>query len=369
VGVGQRPVEDVGVSPDFWRGKRVLVTGHTGFKGSWLTLWLLHMGAEVQGLGLGPPTDPSLHALARLGDEVPAHEVDIRDGQRVADAVAAANPEVLFHMAAQPLVRRSLRDPIETFAANVMGTAHVLEAGRHQDDLRVLVNVTSDKCYANREWEWGYRENEAMGGGDPYSASKGCAELVTAAYRKSFLGNGDGMRLASARAGNVIGGGDWAEDRLIPDLIRGAEAGTAVVVRFPQAVRPWQHVLNPLSGYLMLAEAAWADPAFADAFNFGPADEDAQPVGWLVERFLSRWPGELEVEFGDSTAPPEAGLLKLDSARARTRLGWRPAWAMDEGLDATIAWYAAHAEGADPRAVTLDQVSAFMAAGAGRGIA
>jgi CDP-glucose 4,6-dehydratase len=226
----------------------------------------------------------------------------------------------------------------------------------------VLINVTSDKCYENREWEWGYREIEPMGGADPYSASKGCSELVTAAYRRSFFAGDDAPRVASARAGNVIGGGDWAEDRVIPDLVRGALAGEPVAVRSPEALRPWQHVLSPLSGYLALAEAAWADRSFADAFNFGPPDNDAQPVRWLVQRFVDRWPGEVEVEMGEGSAPSEARLLKLDSSRARVRLGWNPVWMVEQAIDATIEWYAAYSEGIDPREMALGQISAFAAA-------
>jgi CDP-glucose 4,6-dehydratase len=349
----------------WWRGRRVLVTGHTGFKGAWLALWLLELGADVHGLGLGPPSDPSLYALARLADDVPSHEVDVRDAARVAEVVAQVQPEVLFHLAAQPLVRRSLEEPLETFAANVMGTANVLEAARRAEELRVVVNVTSDKCYENREWEWAYREIEPMGGADPYSASKGCAELVTNAYRRSFFSADGVLRLASARAGNVIGGGDWATDRVVPDLVRGALDGQPVAVRSPAALRPWQHVLSPLSGYLALARAAWEDRAFADAFNFGPPDNDARPVSWLVEQFVERWPGDVQVDMADGSAPNEAKLLKLDSSRARARLGWDPGWTTDEALDATVEWYAAHSQGADARELTLKQIAAFRASSPG----
>jgi CDP-glucose 4,6-dehydratase len=352
----------IGTGDDWWRGRRVLVTGHTGFKGSWLLLWLLELGADVHGLGLAPPTDPSLYALTGLADDAPSHNVDIRDAGRVADVVAQVKPEVIFHLAAQPLVRRSLEDPLETFAANVMGTAHVLDAARRVDDVRVVINVTSDKCYENREWEWGYREMEPMGGTDPYSASKGCAELVTAAYRRSFFSSDGAPRIASARAGNVIGGGDWATDRIVPDLVRGALDGQVVAVRSPDAERPWQHVLSPLSGYLLLARTAWDDAAFADAFNFGPLDNEARPVRWVVERFLDRWPGEVEVEMADGSAPGESRLLKLDSSRARAKLGWEPSWTVDQALDAAVDWYAAVAGGSDARELTLAQISAFSAA-------
>ena len=350
------------VDPGFWRGRRVLVTGHTGFKGTWLVLWLQSMGAEVTGLAPGPPTDPSLFALARAGELCDDHHGDVRDVGAVDRAFAASRPEVVLHMAAQPLVRRSFREPAETYEINVMGTVNVLDAVRRHEGVRAVVNVTSDKCYENREWEWGYRENEPMGGHDPYSSSKGCSELVTAAFRSSFFGDPDGPRLASARAGNVIGGGDWGEDRLVPDMMRGALAGTTIEIRRPDAIRPWQHVLNPLSGYLVLAQALSEDPSFATGFNFGPADEDARPVAWIVDRLSERWPGPLDWKIDPGPHPHEAGWLKLDSSRARARLGWRPRWGLGETLDAIVDWYTALQAGADPRETTLAQIDAFYSA-------
>ncbi len=348
----------MGVEAAFWSARRVLVTGNTGFKGSWLTLWLRRLGADVTGLADAVPTEPSLYRLAALGDDVPQHWVDVRDADGVAAAVRAVRPEIVIHMAAQPMVRRSFASPLQTYAVNVMGSAHVLDAVRTCDDTRVVVNVTTDKCYENREWEWGYREDEPMGGHDPYSSSKGCAELVTAAYRSSFLAE-RGVRVASARAGNVIGGGDWGEDRLVPDIMRGALAGQAIPIRRPDAVRPWQHVLNPLHGYLTLAQAAWDDPAHATAYNFGPDDADAQPVAAVVERLSERWDGPLAIVTDEGPHPHEATYLKLDSSRAKARLGWRPTWDLARGLDATAQWYLALRDGAPAADTTDAQIRRF----------
>ncbi len=349
------------IDPRFWRGRRVLVTGHTGFKGAWLALWLQDLGAEVTGFGGPAPTEPSLFAAANVADGLREHlEGDVRDAQAVDAAVRASRAEVVFHLAAQALVRRGLREPVETYAVNVMGTAHVLDAVRRLgDDVRAVVSVTSDKCYANREWEWPYREDEPLGGKDPYSSSKACQELVTAAYRDSLLAGRD-VRVATARAGNVIGGGDWAEDRLVPDLVRAAAAGRPLAVRAPDAVRPWQHVLSPLCGYLQLAErlAGGGGEAFATAFNFGPDADDARPVRWVVERLLDGWPEPVEVEWG-AGAPDEAGVLRVDSSRARARLGWTPGWDLAAGLESTAQWYAAHAAGEDPRGLVLRQIERY----------
>jgi CDP-glucose 4,6-dehydratase len=341
----------------FWRGRRVLVTGHTGFKGSWLALWLQELGAEVTGFSDSVPTEPSLFELARVGAGLRDLRGDVRDAAAVQDAVAGA--EVVLHLAAQPLVRRSYQDPRETFEVNVMGTVNVLEAVRAEPGVRVVVNVTSDKCYENREWEWAYREDEPMGGKDPYSASKGAAELVTAAYRRSFFAGPAGPRLASARAGNVIGGGDWGEDRLLPDVVRATLAGRPVAVRNPASVRPWQHVLNPLSGYLALARALWDEPAHAGAWNFGPSEDEARPVRWVLERLAARWEGSLTWSHDDGEHPPEAHYLKIDSSRARARLGWQPGWSLEQALDSIVDWYASLATGADMRTVTLEQIGAF----------
>jgi CDP-glucose 4,6-dehydratase len=340
----------------FWKGRRVLVTGHTGFKGTWLTLWLLRQGAEVKGIATGVPTEPSLYALTRVGDDAETLEADVRDPAAVARAVSEARPEVLVHMAAQPLVRLSYERPVDTYAINVMGTAHVLEAARRVDDLRALLVVTSDKCYENRGSAEPYREDAPLGGRDPYSSSKACAELVTAAYRQSF---GEGPAIASARAGNVIGGGDWSPDRLVPDVMAAALEGRAVKIRNPDAIRPWQHVLNPLSGYLALCERLWESRDYAEAWNFGPAEEDCRPVRALVERLASEWGEGLRWEADDGPNPPEAAVLKVDSSKARGRLGWEPAWGLDEAAASIVAFYRGHAAGGDVRALVLDQIEAF----------
>ncbi|MDR3220765.1 MAG: CDP-glucose 4,6-dehydratase, partial [Candidatus Accumulibacter sp.] len=290
----------------FWQGKRVLLTGHTGFKGSWLALWLSRLGAQVTGFALPPPTEPSLFDLARIGECLSSVIADIRDADAIHQAVREAQPEIIFHLAAQPLVRQSYLDPVETYATNVMGLVHLFEAVRQSGSARALVNVTSDKCYENREWLWGYREDETLGGHDPYSNSKACAELVTAAYRKSFFNRQDPpIFVATARAGNVIGGGDWARDRLLPDILNAIAAGTPVRIRHPDAIRPWQHVLEPLRGYLMLAEQLYRDgAACARAWNFGPADEDARPVRWIVERIAAKWPDKIRWEIDPPADPP-----------------------------------------------------------------
>jgi CDP-glucose 4,6-dehydratase len=348
------------VDPGFWRDRRVLVTGHSGFKGAWLALWLQSLGAHVTGFSWGLPTQPSLHVLARVGEGMDSLDGDVRDADSVTRAVVASDPEVIVHMAAQSLVRRSFTQPRETYATNVMGTVNVLDAVRqHGANVRAVVIVTSDKCYENREWEWGYREDEPMGGHDPYSNSKGCAELVTNAFRGSFFSDSDGPRIASARAGNVIGGGDWGEDRLVPDIMRAALADEPARVRNPNSIRPWQHVLNPLSGYLVLAQALHESVEHATGWNFGPAEEDARPVGWLVERLAELWPSELRWTLDDGPHPHEARYLKLDSSRARMRLGWRPQVGLPQALASIVEWYQALREGSDMHAVTLGQIEAF----------
>ncbi|MGA2320199.1 MAG: CDP-glucose 4,6-dehydratase [Solirubrobacteraceae bacterium] len=353
------------VDPGFWQGRRVLLTGHTGFKGAWLALWLQSLGARVTGFSSDLPSTPSLYELARVGEGMESVMGDVREHGAIAAAVVGAAPEVVLHMAAQSLVRRSFEKPRETYETNVMGTVNVLDAVRVSGkDVRVIVNVTSDKCYENREWEWGYREEEPMGGHDPYSSSKGASELVTSAFRRSFFSVPEGPRLASARAGNVIGGGDWGEDRLVPDLMRAALAGERVQVRNPNSIRPWQHVLNPLSGYLLLAQALWQEPAHACGWNFGPPEQDARPVGWIVERVAALWTEELRWERAGGRHPHEARYLKLDSSRARTRLGWRPLLGLDAALEATVGWYRQLKGGADMRAVTLGQIETFQYAGA-----
>lgn len=345
-----------------WQGRRVLVTGHTGFKGSWLSLWLHALGAKVTGFALPPPTRPSLFEAARISELIDHVEGDVRDMAAVRKVVEDARPEVIFHLAAQPLVRLSYEEPVGTYATNVMGTVHVLEAARTVPGVAAVVCVTSDKCYENREWIWPYRENDPMGGHDPYSSSKGCAELVVAAYRNSFF-RGSGPALASVRAGNVIGGGDWAADRLLPDLIRAFEAGVPPLIRSPDAVRPWQHVLEALGGYLLIADRLMgAEAQFADAWNFGPADDDARPVSWIVERMGAAWGNGAGDPLADTgPRPHEAGLLRLDCSKARAALGWRPALTLDRALDWIVTWHKATGTGQDARAVTLSQIADYAA--------
>jgi CDP-glucose 4,6-dehydratase len=347
-------VADVDVEPAFWRGRRALVTGHTGFKGSWLSLWLASLGAEVTGVADGLPTRPSLYEILGLDTDVNWVRADVRDSQALACAVREAKPEVVFHLAAQPIVRRSFAAPRETYEVNVMGTVNLLEAVRAADGVRAVVAITSDKCYENRGRP--LREEDELGGHDPYSSSKAAAELVIAGWRRAFFGSPDAPRLASTRAGNVIGGGDWALDRLVPDVMRAALDGRPVAVRSPHATRPWQHVLNPLRGYLMLAQALCEDRAFAAAWNFGPAPEDAMPVSRLLDRLSEMWPEGIDWRADEGEHPPEDLTLALDSTRARERLGWAPRWDLDRALAAIVEWYRAYRHGADMRAVTLAQL-------------
>lgn len=351
---------------DFWAGKRVLVTGHTGFKGGWLTLWLTQLGAEVTGYALPPPTNPSIFELARLSELIDHVEGDVRDLPHLTEVVARTRPDVVFHLAAQALVRASYQQPVETMAVNVMGTVNVLEAVRQTGGVRAVLCITSDKCYENREWHWGYRENEAMGGHDPYSASKGCAELVVAAYRNSFfppdcIGR-HGTAVASARAGNVIGGGDWALDRLIPDIVRALGAGQLPLIRRPNSVRPWQHVLDPLSGYLQLAAQLWSGRAdCAGGWNFGPHDEDARPVSWIADRLCELWGDGAGWERDAAEHPHEANWLKLDISKARQALGWSPTWRLDDALAEIVTFNRALGRGADMRATALGHIERFQA--------
>lgn len=349
-----------------WKGRSVFVTGHTGFKGSWLCLLLEELGARVSGFALPPPTEPSLFDAADIGQTITSVIGDVRDYEAVLEAMRAARPEVVFHLAAQPLVRYSYDHPVETYATNVMGTVHVLEAVRALGSVKAVVAVTSDKCYENREWVYPYRETDPMGGHDPYSSSKGCSELVAAAYRASYFSpsrlSEHGTALATVRAGNVIGGGDWAADRLIPDLVRAFETNTSPVIRSPGAVRPWQHVLEALAGYVDIAERLLSGEArFADAWNFGPADEDARPVAWIANRMADAWGVESGWRDWQGEVPHEAGLLKLDCSKARAELGWRPTLTLQEALQTIVTWHKAVASGEHPREVSVGQIRAFLA--------
>jgi CDP-glucose 4,6-dehydratase len=328
------------VNPTFWNGKKVFITGHTGFKGSWLSLWLQSMGAFVKGYALEPNTNPNLFTEANVTKNMDSEIGDITDLNHISESMKAFNPDILIHMAAQPLVRRSYKDPVLTYATNVMGTVNVLEVARKCTNLKAIVSVTTDKCYENKEWAWGYRENEPMGGHDPYSSSKGCAELVTAAYRKSFFNENNTAFLASARAGNVIGGGDWAEDRLIPDILRAFEKNEPVIVRNPLSTRPWQHVLEPLSGYLVLAQHLFDEgSSFAEGWNFGPKDLDCKPVSWILDKMANNWGNGAKWELDKNNNPHEAGFLKLDCSKAAMRLNWSPKWNLENTLESIINWH------------------------------
>jgi CDP-glucose 4,6-dehydratase len=348
----------------FWRGRRVFLTGHTGFKGSWLALWLTDMGARVTGYALTPPTSPSLYEVAGIADGMEPVIGDVRDAAHLTAALRQAAPEVVLHLAAQPLVLESYRDPVGTYATNVMGTVHLLEAVRQCPGVQAVVNVTTDKCYENREWVWGYRESEPMGGYDPYSSSKGCSELVTAAYRNSFFPPASydrhGVAVATARAGNVFGGGDWAADRLVPDILRAFLAGKPAALRNPDSVRPWQHVLEPLAAYLLLAEKLATDgTAYAEGWNFGPREADARPVEWIARTMCDEWGGEAAYAVQRVEQPHEANYLKLDCSKAAARLGWRPRWDLRQGLVRTVEWTKAYRDGADMRRISLGQIRDF----------
>ena len=350
----------------FWKGRNVLVTGHTGFKGSWLCLWLDALGSKVTGLALDPPTQPNLFQQAAVASSIRSVLVDIRDFPRLKAVVAECRPEVIIHMAAQSVVRRGYEDPIETYSSNVMGTVHLFEALRQLKHPCTVVNVTSDKCYENREFLWGYRENEPMGGHDPYSNSKGCAELVTSAFRDSYfppesLGQ-HGVALASARAGNAVGGGDWTSDQLIPDLMRAFLAGSPCEIRNPCATRPWQFVLEPLRGYLMLAERLYEDATkFASGWNFGPADSDARPVSWIAEKLARSWGNNASWRRDETTHPHEAHFLKLDASKAKALLNWHPVLPLHQALEWIVEWYRGYQAGADLRRLTCSQIERYEA--------
>ncbi len=347
------------MKPAFWSGKRVFLTGHTGFKGSWLSLWLQQLGAHVTGYALDAPTQPSLFDVAQVCESMQSVHGDLRDLPALLRAMQAAQPEIAIHMAAQSLVRLSYDTPVETFATNVMGTVHLLEAVRQTPGVKAVVNVTTDKCYENKEWAWGYRENEPMGGFDPYSNSKGCSELVTSAYRRSFFQD-TGVAVASARAGNVIGGGDWASDRLVPDILRAFQQNQPVIIRNPHATRPWQHVLEPLSGYLTLAEHLFTKgQVFAEGWNFGPNDDDAQPVQWIVEHMVNRWGNGASWRQDGGEHPHEANYLKLDISKAKARLNWQPRWPLATALENVLSWHQAYLASTSMHEFTMQQIASY----------
>jgi CDP-glucose 4,6-dehydratase len=355
------------VNREFWKGKRVLITGHTGFKGSWLCMLLKSLGAEISGYALEPPTDPNLFTLCSIGSFVNSTISDIRDFESLLRKIEIENPEIVIHMAAQPLVRLSYEEPVLTYQTNIIGTINLLEAVRvsKSKSIRVLINVTTDKCYENKEWLWPYRENEPLGGYDPYSSSKACSEIVTAAYRNSFFNRGEynnhHLSIATARAGNVIGGGDWAADRLIPDIVRSILKNEKIIVRNPDAIRPWQHVLEPLVGYLMLSERLYVDGfSFAEAWNFGPKEDDSKSVKWIVEKFCSKWGRNASYELDNQVHPHEANYLKLDHSKAKEKLNWDPKWNLDKALDSIIEFTGAYVRGDDLRDICISQITDYL---------
>ncbi len=358
------------VSPDnafdknFWSGRRVFLTGHTGFKGGWLSLWLASMGAVTRGYSLDPATNKNFFNICGVKDVLDDIRGDIRDYSKLKESLSDFAPEIVFHLAAQPLVRLSYEDPLGTFQTNVIGTANVLQAIRDVPSVRAVVSVTTDKCYENKEWLWGYRETDPLGGYDPYSSSKACAEIVSAAFRQSYFQSSGSAGLhcgiATARAGNVIGGGDWSMDRLVPDMVRAFVAGEPVSIRRPNAIRPWQHVMEPIAGYLTIAQRLFTgDARFATAYNFGPSDDDARPVSWIVERLVQSWQGGASWRLDPDPGVHEAGYLKLDSSRARAELGWKPRMTLDVALNRVVSWYKAELEGEDMHRFTLEQIRQY----------
>ena len=349
------------IDKNFWKGKKVFLTGHTGFKGSWLSLWLQDMGVLVKGYSLEVNTNPALFTHANVAAEMQSEIGDIRNLEQLTESMVSFNPDILIHMAAQPLVRLSYQEPVDTYTINVIGTVNVLEAARKCSNLKAIVSVTTDKCYENKEWEWGYRENEPMGGHDPYSSSKGCVELVTSAYRRSFFSSEDTASLASARAGNVIGGGDWAEDRLIPDILKAFERSEPVVIRNPLSTRPWQHVLEPLSGYLVLAQELFLNgDNFAEGWNFGPKDEDCKPVSWILDQMVKYWGNNASWSLDKNNNPHEAGFLKLDCSKASNRLKWNPKWNLQLTLKSIVDWHQLYASGGDLKKQCLKEINNFI---------
>jgi CDP-glucose 4,6-dehydratase len=346
------------INREFWKGKRVFLTGHTGFKGSWLSLWLASMGVEVKGYALNPPTSPSLFNEAKIDSIIDSQIADIRDQNTLHESMTGFNPDILIHMAAQPLVRYSYDAPIETYEVNVIGTAKVLEVARICPNLKAIINITTDKCYENDGRVEGYKENDPMGGYDPYSSSKGCAELVVSSYRRSFLQD-QGIGIASVRAGNVIGGGDWADDRLIPDILRSFEKNKPVLIRNPKATRPWQHVLEPLSGYLILAQNLYKEQKkYSEGWNFGPNEKDVQPVDWILDEMISKWP-DSSWRLDSESSPHEAGFLKLDILKAKSKLGWSPVWELSHTLEKIINWHQAWLSKEDIQTVCLAEIKEY----------
>ncbi len=354
-------VVEVGMlNSEFWKGKKVFLTGHTGFKGGWTVLWLKKLGAVVKGYALAPNTEPSLFEVSKIADGIESHIGDVRDLDTLGQSMSDFDPEIVIHMAAQPLVLASYTNPVETYQTNVMGTVNLFEAVRTCESVKAVINVTSDKCYRNNEWVWGYRENEPMGGYDPYSSSKGCSELVTSAYRQSFFLDRTSVSIGSARAGNVIGGGDWSCDRLIPDTLRAFNLGEPVIIRNPLATRPWQHVLEPISGYLTLAQKLYfSDCDYAEGWNFGPNDEGNKSVGEVLDYLVAQWPSDVSWLPDKRAQPHEAQLLKLDISKAQKRLKWSPSWDLNKALDTIIKWHFAWVNGEDMRVVTLNQIRDF----------
>jgi len=348
------------VNKKFWKSKKVFLSGHTGFKGSWVSLWLQSMGAIVKGYSLEPNTKPNLFTEANVEENMNSEFGDIRNLNQISKSMLDFNPDILIHMAAQPLVRLSYQEPVDTYTTNVIGTVNVLEAARGCPNLKAIVSVTTDKCYENNEWDWGYRENEPMGGHDPYSSSKGCAELVTSAYRRSFFNSEDTASLASARAGNVIGGGDWADDRLIPDILKAFEKSESVVIRNPISTRPWQHVLEPLSGYLVLAQELFENgKEYAEGWNFGPKDEDCQPVNWILDKMVANWGEGASWELDKNNNPHEAGFLKLDCSKASNRLKWQPKWSLQQTLKLIIEWHQVYVNKGDVKEQCLTEIKKY----------
>lgn len=353
------------IKKEFWDRKKVFITGHTGFKGSWLSLWLASLGAKVTGYALDPPTVPSLYDLCKIGELINTIKGDIRDYNHLLNAIQESKPEIVIHLAAQPLVLYSYEQPVETFSTNVMGTVNLLEAVRNTNKIRAVINVTTDKCYENKEWTWGYRENDTLGGHDPYSGSKVCSEMVTASYRHSFFNMSDykkhGVLIATARAGNVIGGGDWAENRIIPDCIRAITGNEKIIIRNPDFTRSWQHVLEPLAGYMMLSQRLYeGDMIAADAWNFGPDETETKRIEAIVKIFCELWGKGAAYSLKKTKQFPESGLLKLDSSKAKMALDWRPRWNLDRALQSIVEWTKGYMGGVDPMALCMNQINEYM---------